>query len=52
MVAEDLAAGRMVLLEGSTPFRDRPAAILAAIHHRERPPGPAARAFVAVLRGE
>ncbi len=52
MAAEDLAAGRMVLLEGSTPFRDRPAAILAAIHHRERPPGPAARAFVAVLRGE
>lgn len=51
MVAEDLAAGRMVLLRGATPFRDRPAAMLAAIHHRERPPGPAARAFVAVLRG-
>jgi DNA-binding transcriptional LysR family regulator len=51
MVADDLAAGRMVVLEESTPWRDRPAAILAAIHHRERPPGPAARAFIAVLRG-
>lgn len=51
MVAEDLAAGDMVLLDSSNLSRDLPAAMLAAIHHRERPPGPAARAFVAALRG-
>jgi DNA-binding transcriptional LysR family regulator len=51
LVAEDLAAGRLILLrpEESAVTRDRPAAILAAIHHRERPPGPAARAFIAGL---
>lgn len=50
LVEEDLAAGRMVLLDAATPWRDRPPALLAAIHHRERPPGPAARAFVAGLQ--
>ncbi|WP_431304190.1 LysR family transcriptional regulator [Sediminicoccus sp. BL-A-41-H5] len=50
LVEEDLAAGRMVLLDAAAAWRDRPPALLAAIHHRERPPGPAARAFVAGLQ--
>lgn len=52
VVAEDLAEGRLALLQpaGSAATRDRPTTILAAIHHRERPPGPAARAFIAGMQ--
>lgn len=51
-VAADLAAGRLAVLR---PTRwegaDRlPPATLAAIHHRERPLGTAARAVIAALR--
>lgn len=49
VVAADLAAGRLALLrpEGWSGTNRQPPATLAAFHHRERPPGPATRAFIA-----
>jgi hypothetical protein len=52
VVVEKLAVGRLIQLrpEGVAVTRDRPDAILAALHHQERPPRPAVRALIARLQ--